>query len=255
MLALWAVAFLGWCAGTPAPDPEAWNLTGAVLAEPLPTTSPTLTPTPKPSPTGSIGYQPSVNIWKVYLKNTGAYTIKVCIESDTTRAAGDKDGECQGGLLPKYDHYYAVPFHPGDHLIMYLHILDGPIKRDVDVTGANKCEVTGTVQAAKLTCDSFKATTAPPVSPPSIAPYDPESAKSSNGKSAQMNLLNVVAWCVTAAGVTGLIVVGMQMALQIRRGVPGALAEIRQEIIIVAASCILAMTVGPVVSYIAIPLW
>ncbi|GLY02421.1 hypothetical protein [Actinoplanes sp. NBRC 101535] len=240
------------------------------LAEPLPTTNPAPAPTtePAPAPTatattsltaaapGGMGWQgPGSGIWKVHLENHGAYTIKTCVGSDTTAAQGSKDGPCHGGMLAGQQHHFSVPYTPGDHLVMYLHVLHGPIKRDVDVTGAQECSLSGTVQAAKLVCDSFKAVTADPVPPPTIPTYDPSQAKGSNGLPSQLNLLNLLAWCISAAGVAGLIVIGMQLALQVRRGVPGSMAEIRQEILIVAISCFLAMSAGPIVAFLAIPLW
>lgn len=61
-------------------------------------------------------------------------------------------------------------------------------------------------------------------------------------------ILGILAWCVSACGVGGLIIVGMQMALQLRRGDPGEGGEHFRGVFFVALACVLATTAGPIVA-------
>jgi hypothetical protein len=62
-------------------------------------------------------------------------------------------------------------------------------------------------------------------------------------------LLGILAWCATAAGVGGVITVGMLMALQLRRGDPGEGGEHFRGFFFVMLACVLASTAGPIVSF------
>ncbi|MBT3154927.1 hypothetical protein HTV45_29335 [Streptomyces sp. CHD11] len=75
--------------------------------------------------------------------------------------------------------------------------------------------------------------TLPPYTPTSDAPY----------------ILDVLAWCVSAAGVAGLLIVGMQMALQLRRGEMGEGATYFRGAFFAVLGCVLASSAGPLVSY------
>ncbi|MFI6661400.1 hypothetical protein ACIBL8_38390 [Streptomyces sp. NPDC050523] len=72
-------------------------------------------------------------------------------------------------------------------------------------------------------------------------PFDPGSAG--------LNLLGVLAWAVSAAGVGGLIVIGTQMAMQLRRGEMGEGATYFRGVVIILGACILGSTAGPIVSF------
>ncbi|MFD8805671.1 hypothetical protein [Streptomyces sp. NPDC059597] len=61
-------------------------------------------------------------------------------------------------------------------------------------------------------------------------------------------LLNLLAWCASAAGVGGLIVVGTRMALQLRRGDPGEGGEHFRGVFFVTLGCLLATCAGPLVA-------
>ncbi|MET9097524.1 hypothetical protein [Streptomyces antibioticus] len=61
-------------------------------------------------------------------------------------------------------------------------------------------------------------------------------------------ILGLLAWCASAAGVAGLIIVGIQLALQMRRGEPGEGATYFRGVFIVVMSCVLATTAGPLVA-------
>ncbi|MFJ6464633.1 hypothetical protein ACIQM0_26995 [Streptomyces sp. NPDC091387] len=61
-------------------------------------------------------------------------------------------------------------------------------------------------------------------------------------------ILGILAWCASAAGVGGLIIVGIQMALQLRRGDPGEGGEHFRGVFYVTLSCLVATTAGPLVA-------
>ncbi|GIJ48187.1 hypothetical protein Val02_50730 [Virgisporangium aliadipatigenens] len=62
-------------------------------------------------------------------------------------------------------------------------------------------------------------------------------------------LLNLLAWCSSAAGVAGLLLVGMNLALQFRRGEPGEGATYYRHGVIVVMACIIASAAGPIVEF------
>ncbi|MFI2350836.1 hypothetical protein ACH492_28170 [Streptomyces sp. NPDC019443] len=62
-------------------------------------------------------------------------------------------------------------------------------------------------------------------------------------------LLGILAWCSSAAGVAGVITVGMMMALQLRRGDPGEGGEHFRGLFFVMLACVLASTAGPIVNF------
>ncbi|MGI5401194.1 hypothetical protein ACQEVG_17385 [Streptomyces sp. CA-135486] len=62
-------------------------------------------------------------------------------------------------------------------------------------------------------------------------------------------LLGILAWCASAAGVGGVITVGMLMALQLRRGDPGEGGEHFRGFFFVLLACVLATTAGPIVNF------
>ncbi|MEV6133673.1 hypothetical protein AB0M05_43885 [Streptomyces violaceusniger] len=63
-------------------------------------------------------------------------------------------------------------------------------------------------------------------------------------------LLAYLAWAVTATAVAGLIVIGIQMAMRLRRGEG---AEYYREGIIVAVACVLGVAAGPLVEFAVVP--
>ncbi|WP_329473058.1 hypothetical protein OIE75_32320 [Streptomyces sp. NBC_01723] len=66
-------------------------------------------------------------------------------------------------------------------------------------------------------------------------------------------LLGNLAWMVTAAAVAGIIVVGIQMALQLRRGEMGEGATYFRGLVIVLGSCVLCVSAGPLVNFVIMP--
>ncbi|MGP3952556.1 hypothetical protein [Streptomyces sp. 7N604] len=62
-------------------------------------------------------------------------------------------------------------------------------------------------------------------------------------------LLGILAWCASAAGVAGVIIVGTQMALQLRRGEMGEGATYFRAMVLILGACVIASTAGPLVSF------
>ncbi|MFJ9423213.1 hypothetical protein [Streptomyces sp. NPDC101249] len=63
-------------------------------------------------------------------------------------------------------------------------------------------------------------------------------------------LIALLAWCVSAAAVAGVIVVGIQLALQLRRGEPGEGATYFRGLVFVLGACVIGVSAGPVVAYV-----
>ncbi|MFK3978838.1 hypothetical protein ACI2K4_00530 [Micromonospora sp. NPDC050397] len=255
--AVLAVLLMGWAvAGPPAAAGSGWMSDGGSNGSTEVALEPAALIEPAPSSPPAEGEGPILE-WKIRFSLDAPYAIRICVDSPVTIARG-KGGICRGNVLTGQDPTLTIPYRPGDRLTGFFGVSAGPDIKDVDLTGATQCNLGGHLHGPKLVCDSFHSNVAPSPPPlPEISPYNPAGALrvDGNGKSAQLNLLNVLAWCVSAAGVAGLLLVGMQMALQVRRGVPGAMAELRQEATIVAIACILAMTVGPIIAFLNIPLW
>jgi len=62
-------------------------------------------------------------------------------------------------------------------------------------------------------------------------------------------IINLLAWCATAAGVFGLITVGTLMALQLRRGEPGEGGEHFRGVFFVTLGCLVAASAQPLVLF------
>ncbi|OIJ69166.1 hypothetical protein [Streptomyces mangrovisoli] len=62
-------------------------------------------------------------------------------------------------------------------------------------------------------------------------------------------IINTLAWCASAGGVFGLLVVGINMAVQLNRGEPGEGGAHFRGIFFVALACLVATTAGPLVSF------
>ncbi|WP_089102046.1 hypothetical protein [Streptomyces hyaluromycini] len=62
-------------------------------------------------------------------------------------------------------------------------------------------------------------------------------------------ILDVIAWCASAAGVGGLIIVGINMAIQMRRGDPGEGGEHFRGVLFIAIACVIASTAGPLIAF------
>ncbi|MFE7975108.1 hypothetical protein [Streptomyces shenzhenensis] len=69
-----------------------------------------------------------------------------------------------------------------------------------------------------------------------------------NANGETTDILGMLAWCASAAGVGGLIIVGMQMAVQLRRGEPGEGGVHFRGVFFVTLASLLATCAGPLVA-------
>ncbi|MBR7674347.1 hypothetical protein KDA82_15235 [Streptomyces daliensis] len=84
--------------------------------------------------------------------------------------------------------------------------------------------------------------------------YDPDLNKDAYEPGAKAGeILQYLAWIVSACAVGGVITVGTQMALQLRRGEPGEGAGYFRGLVIVFGACILGATAGPLVQFVIRP--
>ncbi|WP_406079036.1 hypothetical protein [Micromonospora sp. NBC_00858] len=212
---------------------------------------------PAPSPGGQL---------TVRFENKGAFVVaELCLRNSLSVPwTGDKtpnERRDAGGaihcrsrdLLVNQEVNLTVDLESDGSAYVDFKIGLGPTKEAYDVSGRKWCKFSGTVQGGKMECEDVeRAASAPPV--PSIAPFDPGSAADENGQRADLTLLNLLAWCVTAAGVAGLLVVGTNMALQLHRGVMGFGSSFARRVFLIVMSCFLAMAAGPIVQFLNIPL-
>ncbi|MXM61879.1 hypothetical protein GR925_00020 [Streptomyces sp. HUCO-GS316] len=63
-------------------------------------------------------------------------------------------------------------------------------------------------------------------------------------------IINLLAWCATAAGVFGLMAVGINMAIQLNRGDPGEGGAHFRGVFFVTLACLIAATAGPLVTFV-----
>jgi hypothetical protein len=64
-----------------------------------------------------------------------------------------------------------------------------------------------------------------------------------------LDILGLLAWCASAAGVAGLLFTGTLMALQLRRGEPGEHAVHLRGVYYVLVASVLATTAGPIIHF------
>lgn len=66
-----------------------------------------------------------------------------------------------------------------------------------------------------------------------------------------LTLLNILSWCATAAGVLGLIIVGIYLTLKLLSGVPGETEMYLKQFTFVIMASVLAASAGPLVSFLS----
>lgn len=189
---------------------------------------------------------PDEHHYVINFEQDAAEVINFCVKTATM---GD-NYYCTGDLQVRKTDSHTLDYTPGDKISLDTYIKWGPTHKDYDITGGTgcsadyeprctQCTATGTVQATTLDCHLPK-THPPPPSMPVVAPY----ADTSGGL---LNLLNLLAWCVSACAVVGLIVVGINMAVQLRRGDPGEMSEHWRGFATVIGGCVLGLSAGPLV--------
>ncbi|MBY8345518.1 hypothetical protein LXH13_12260 [Streptomyces spinosirectus] len=62
-------------------------------------------------------------------------------------------------------------------------------------------------------------------------------------------IINILAWCVTAAGVFGVMVVGINMAIQLNRGEPGEGGAHFRGAFFILLACVVATSARPLVEF------
>lgn len=216
-----------------------------------PTPSPGANPTADPGPSGPVGspgHQYSLDIQG----GSAGFIYIICLTTTTTinkyplgkeRACSGRKGSTHGTFT------MTIEYNEGDTLwIDFEHItgVGSTTDDDLRITGAKYCKITGTVHNAKIHCPD--ATGVENIySLPPILPYSAESTSVP-----VMQLLNLMAWCVSAAAVLGLLVTGTNLALQVRRGITGELGEYTRALPIIAGACLIGTTAGPVIQVLGI---
>jgi hypothetical protein len=182
-----------------------------------------------------------------------AFYYIVCLKTTTTvnkYPAGGGDRVCSGRKGSPDGSFDITAEYTSDDTVWVdfemLVDLSGHSRTndDIDITGAHSCTVSGALYAGKFECDSAvnKLTFTPPV----IEPY---TIDVNDPSEPVIKLLNLMAWCVSGAAVVGLLLTGMTLALQLRRGVAGEYSEYLQQLVIVFAACLMATTAGPVIEF------
>ncbi|NJP74137.1 hypothetical protein [Streptomyces sp. C1-2] len=62
-------------------------------------------------------------------------------------------------------------------------------------------------------------------------------------------IINALAWCASAAGVFGLMAIGINMAIQLNRGEPGEGGTHFRGVFFVTLACLVAATAGPLITF------
>ncbi|MFF5173327.1 hypothetical protein ACFY3U_11895 [Micromonospora sp. NPDC000089] len=179
------------------------------------------------------------------------FLYKICLKTTTTvntYPAGHGDRVCsgkKGSTNGSFD--LTAEFTDGDTVWMDVEMLvdlsgHSRTKDNVDITGSHSCTLNGALYAGKFKCDNAinkKSFEAPSIEPYQVAVDDPNAPI--------VQLLTLMAWCVSAAAVIGLLLTGMTLASQLRRGALEERTEYTRQIAFVMAACMLATTAGPLV--------
>ncbi|WP_229403237.1 hypothetical protein [Micromonospora okii] len=197
---------------------------------------------------------PAVAAEKYTVKIDGgdaAYIFILCLKTTTTvktYPAGNGDRVCSGKKgSPNGNFELSAEYTSGDTVWMDVEMMVDTLghsrtKDNLDITGSHSCKISGALYAGKFKCDGpINKTT---FATPSISPYPIDL---DNPKTPVVQLLSLMAWCVSAAAVVGLLITGMTMASQLRRGALEEQTQYTRQIAIVFAACLIATTAGPIV--------
>ncbi|GAB7039379.1 MULTISPECIES: hypothetical protein [Catenuloplanes] len=205
-----------------------------------------------PSPSGATASRAAARAEQsVRIKNSAAYSVKVCIRSKNDPPETDAK-DCVDHLTSPRSSTLTID-DKGAGLALDFYIKAGPSHKGYDATGRSWCTLSGTVQGAKMQCESIDRP--PPTQPvPSIAAFDPSAVRDGDDRRVDINLLNLLAWSVSASGVVGILIVGLNMTLQMRRGDMGFGPDQWRQLTIVGISCIIAVAVAPILTFLDIKL-
>ncbi|PRY29588.1 hypothetical protein [Pseudosporangium ferrugineum] len=195
------------------------------------------------SPSLSCNIPNSGNVYKVDVDNKMGADTEFCIR--TTTSATKR--ACSGRLQARKTATLYIEYKEGD--VVYLdfeifgeHTHDGNV-----ITGGHQCTAEGIINFAKVDCHIPKeAGAGQKFTPAPMAPYALDVA---NPNAGVMALLGLLAWCVSACCVAGLLLIGISMALQLNRGVPGEFGEHWRGTALVAIACFIGTTAGPIVAF------
>ncbi|RIV40207.1 hypothetical protein [Micromonospora radicis] len=208
-------------------------------------------------PAAAAAPEPPDGIYLVEVETKDVhYHYRLCIKSDTVRARPRGDGSDRH-CIPKMTIGLPIPiplvteYKEGDSIYMDVEMFTGlagesVTKDNINITGARTCWLSGLVHAGKFECDS--PINSVNFSPPAIEPY----TINTNEHGSVQKLLNFMAWLVSAAAVTGLLITGATLASQLRRGALEERTEYTKHLAFVVAACLLATTAGPIVSWLAL---
>lgn len=195
------------------------------------------------SPHMSCNVPDSANVYKVDVDNKMGADTEFCIRTTTS---GTKRS-CSGRLNARKTATLYIEYKEGD--VVYLdfeifgeHTHDGNV-----ITGGHQCTAEGIINATKVDCHI--PTSDAPGRKFSEKPMSPYAIDVNNPNSDMMSLLGLLAWCVSACCVAGLVLTGVSMSLQLRRGEPGEFSTHWRGAFLVAVSCFIGTTAGPIVAF------
>jgi len=188
--------------------------------------------------------------------SSAAYLYIVCLKTTTTKQkypAGGGDRVCSGKKGSTNGSFDLTAEYTAEDTVwidfeMFVDLSGhSRTKDDIVITGARDCSVSGVLFAGKFECEDVLRKTS--FTPPEIDPYTVNVA---DPKAPVVQLLNLMAWCVSAAAVLGLLVTGTTVAAQLRRGALEERTEYVRQITVVIMACLIATTAGPVVEWLAL---
>jgi hypothetical protein len=227
----------------------------AGFVPPPPPKPPGVTYSPTPAPPGFAPTGAPPNQFTLKINGGSAHYIYIaCLKSTTSmKRPRGSDRTCSGKKgSPNGSFTLTVEAFPGD--TEYLDVEEfvdasdhSETQDNTKVTGATHCDLTGQLYNFKIHCDWASSSAAPRVF--SMSPPTAFQVNTADSTDPVMELLNLLAWCVSSAALIGLIIAATQLSLQLRRGVTGYSAELLRPFIILITACLIAASAGPVVSF------
>ncbi|WP_341720753.1 hypothetical protein QQG74_14220 [Micromonospora sp. FIMYZ51] len=187
---------------------------------------------------------------------SAAFYYKLCLKTTTTMKnppSTGKDRVCSGQQSSVIGSYtLTADYTPGDTVWMDVEMMvdlsgHSRTKDDIEITGARNCKLSGALYAGKFKCDN--AINKKQFEPPDIKAY---TIKVEDQNQPIVKLLNLMAWCVSAAAVLGLLITGATLASQLRRGALEERTEYMKHLAFVVAACLIATMAGPFVRWLAL---
>lgn len=205
------------------------------------------------APSAAMAEEKKYDTYEVHVNaKDAAYHYRLCLKSTTSiRETNGKhhDRTCTSEPCKNTgmggEHTLSIPYEPGDQvwmdieMFMNLHDCSSKTQDNNELTGSHECTLSGPVHAGKFKCEN--ASNKIDYKMPSIAAYTP-------GDNIP-NLLGLMAWCVSAAGVIGLLMIGARLASSLRYGAFNEQVEYLRQIGLVFGACLIATAAGPVIEF------